>query len=81
MFRDDLSEFDDAREVVQQVQDEYIAAESPGYVSYGAAAAGGAAVAAGGGGGARAPPPQMAPTDAGRDARAAGGAGGGLQGP
>jgi len=80
MFRDDLSEFDDAREVVQQVMDEYIAAESPGYVSYGAAAAGGAAVSAAGGG-ARAPPPQMAPTDARADGRAAGGAGGGAQGP
>eukprot|EP00039_Didymoeca_costata_P011449 m.160807 g.160807 ORF g.160807 m.160807 type:complete len:448 (+) comp15175_c2_seq1:195-1538(+) len=33
MFRDDLSEFDQSREVVQQVMDEYKAAESAGYVS------------------------------------------------
>ena len=56
MFSDDLSEFDDSREVVQQVMDEYIAAESPGYVSYGAAASGGAAAAAASAGGA----PRMA---------------------
>ena len=35
MFRDDLSEFDESRSVVQQLTDEYIAAESAGYVSYG----------------------------------------------
>jgi len=35
MFKDDLSEFDRARECIQQLQDEYKAAESPDYISYG----------------------------------------------
>lgn len=33
MFKDDLSEFDRARECIQQLQDEYKAAESPDYIS------------------------------------------------
>jgi len=35
MFKDDLSEFDSAREVIQQLTDEYKAAETKDYISYG----------------------------------------------
>ena len=35
MFADSLEEFDDAREVVMQLIDEYKACESPDYVNYG----------------------------------------------
>jgi tubulin gamma len=35
MFADNLDEFDDAREVVQSLVDEYKACERPDYVSYG----------------------------------------------
>lgn len=35
MFADDFSEFDNSREVVQQLCDEYRAAETPEYISYG----------------------------------------------
>eukprot|EP00041_Stephanoeca_diplocostata_P033222 m.1093225 g.1093225 ORF g.1093225 m.1093225 type:complete len:490 (+) comp24295_c0_seq3:261-1730(+) len=39
MFADDFSEFDKSREVVQQLCDEYRAAETPEYISYGTPAA------------------------------------------
>lgn len=35
MFKDDLSEFDDSREVVMKLIDEYKAAESSNYIEYG----------------------------------------------
>ena len=35
MFADSLDEFDDSRDVVQSLRDEYIAAESPDYVEWG----------------------------------------------
>ena len=35
MFKDNLDEFDDSREVVQQLVDEYKAATRPDYISYG----------------------------------------------
>lgn len=35
MFKDDLSEFDDSREVVMKLIDEYKAAEYPNYIDYG----------------------------------------------
>lgn len=35
MFADSLDEFDDAREVIQSVIDEYAAAEREDYVTYG----------------------------------------------
>uniref|UniRef100_S4RKD5 Tubulin, gamma 1 n=1 Tax=Petromyzon marinus TaxID=7757 RepID=S4RKD5_PETMA len=38
MFKEDLSEFDDSREVVQQLIDEYQAATRPDYISWGAQA-------------------------------------------
>eukprot|EP00053_Salpingoeca_punica_P004801 m.51006 g.51006 ORF g.51006 m.51006 type:complete len:462 (-) comp12950_c0_seq1:580-1965(-) len=44
MFRDDLSEFADSREVVQQLIDEYKAAEQPDYIQWGAAQASAAGV-------------------------------------
>ena len=37
MFKDDLGEFEDSREIVESLADEYKAAESPDYVSYVAA--------------------------------------------
>ena len=33
MFQDDLTEFDESREVVQHLMDEYEAAETAGYIS------------------------------------------------
>eukprot|EP00047_Mylnosiga_fluctuans_P005135 m.238648 g.238648 ORF g.238648 m.238648 type:complete len:470 (+) comp13334_c0_seq1:39-1448(+) len=47
MFREDLTEFDSAREVCQQLIDEYRAAEKPEYIQWGAAQAGIPAAAAG----------------------------------
>lgn len=35
MFKDDLSEFDDSREVVVKLIEEYRAAETPNYIEYG----------------------------------------------
>eukprot|EP00632_Arachnochrysis_sp_CCMP2950_P015598 CAMPEP_0185699130 /NCGR_PEP_ID=MMETSP1164-20130828/6743_1 /TAXON_ID=1104430 /ORGANISM="Chrysoreinhardia sp, Strain CCMP2950" /LENGTH=186 /DNA_ID=CAMNT_0028366063 /DNA_START=45 /DNA_END=605 /DNA_ORIENTATION=- len=39
IFADNLDEFDDAREVVFNLKEEYLAAETPEYVDWGAAAA------------------------------------------
>ena len=35
MFRDNLEEFDDSREVIQQLIDEYQAATRPDYINWG----------------------------------------------
>jgi tubulin gamma len=37
MFKDDLGEFDDSREIVESLAEEYRAAESADYLSYVAA--------------------------------------------
>ena len=38
MFAESLDEFDDARDVVASLRDEYTAAETPGYVDWGLSA-------------------------------------------
>ena len=35
MFKDNLDEFDDSREVIQELMDEYRAATRPDYITYG----------------------------------------------
>ena len=39
MFADDLTEFDESREIVQNLIEEYRASESPDYINWGADAA------------------------------------------
>ena len=39
MFADDLTEFDESREIVQSLIEEYKASESPDYINWGADAA------------------------------------------
>lgn len=56
MFKDDLTEFDSSREVIQQLMDEYLAAESASYVTYGSRGAAPSAISAGDGAAAAAPP-------------------------
>ena len=54
MFADDLSEFDDSREIVQDLIEEYRAAESADYINWGLDRAAGAT-------GAAAPGPERKP--------------------
>ena len=35
MFADDLAEFDESREIVQSLIEEYAGSESPGYINWG----------------------------------------------
>ena len=46
MFRDDLEEFESAREVVQSLVDEYKAAETEEYIHWGGGGGGGSGAAA-----------------------------------
>ena len=60
MFADDLTEFDESREIVQSLIEEYAASESPDYINWGSTEPAGAAAA----------PPERMPGEGALDAPA-----------